>query len=76
MGDSVLATVGGIAARPWMVDGEVCVRDILHLTLSFDHDVVDDAPAARFAARLVELLSKAEPFWLPEGGHRTKESPE
>lgn len=58
----VIATVGGIAAKPWVADGELAIRDILHLTLSIDHDVVDGAPAARFAARFVELLSTAAPL--------------
>jgi pyruvate/2-oxoglutarate dehydrogenase complex dihydrolipoamide acyltransferase (E2) component len=35
-------------------------RDILHLTASFDHDIVDGAPAARFTRRLVELLENAQ----------------
>jgi hypothetical protein len=31
-------------------------REILSLTLVFDHDVIDGAPAARFTHRLVELI--------------------
>jgi pyruvate/2-oxoglutarate dehydrogenase complex dihydrolipoamide acyltransferase (E2) component len=31
-------------------------RDFLSLTLTFDHDVVDGAPAARFTERLKELI--------------------
>jgi pyruvate/2-oxoglutarate dehydrogenase complex dihydrolipoamide acyltransferase (E2) component len=37
----------------------VVPREFVDLTLSFDHDVVDGAPAARFAARLRELLESA-----------------
>jgi pyruvate/2-oxoglutarate dehydrogenase complex dihydrolipoamide acyltransferase (E2) component len=29
---------------------------MLNLTIIFDHDVIDGAPAARFARRLVELI--------------------
>jgi pyruvate/2-oxoglutarate dehydrogenase complex dihydrolipoamide acyltransferase (E2) component len=29
---------------------------MLDLTVAFDHDVVDGAPAARFVKRLVELI--------------------
>jgi pyruvate/2-oxoglutarate dehydrogenase complex dihydrolipoamide acyltransferase (E2) component len=32
------------------------IREYLKMTILFDHDVVDGAPAARFTARLVELL--------------------
>jgi len=53
-------TVGGISHRPGFdANGHVVPRDYLHLTLSFDHDIVDGAPAARFANRLVELLESA-----------------
>jgi pyruvate/2-oxoglutarate dehydrogenase complex dihydrolipoamide acyltransferase (E2) component len=47
---------GGIAERPRLVDGRVEARHFLSLTLSFDHDIVDGAPAARFTQRLKELL--------------------
>lgn len=53
---SVGAAVGSIAERPVLDDGHLENREYLSLTLSFDHDVVDGAPAARFARRLQELL--------------------
>jgi hypothetical protein len=31
---------------------------VLHLTILFDHDVVDGVPAARFAMRLVDRIQK------------------
>lgn len=49
-------TLGGITTRPGFVDGQVVLREYLCLTLSFDHDLVDGAPAARFSARLKELI--------------------
>jgi pyruvate/2-oxoglutarate dehydrogenase complex dihydrolipoamide acyltransferase (E2) component len=52
-------TVGGIAQKPGVHDGRVEVREYLNLTLSFDHDIVDGAPAARFARKLTELLETA-----------------
>jgi pyruvate/2-oxoglutarate dehydrogenase complex dihydrolipoamide acyltransferase (E2) component len=52
-------TVGGIAQKPGVHDGRVEVREYLNLTLSFDHDIVDGAPAARFARTLTELLETA-----------------
>ena len=48
--------VGGIALKPAVVGDRIEPREILHLTVGFDHDVVDGAPAARFAQRLVELI--------------------
>jgi pyruvate/2-oxoglutarate dehydrogenase complex dihydrolipoamide acyltransferase (E2) component len=51
-----MLTVGGIAQKPGMVDGRIEPREFLSLTISFDHDIVDGAPAARFAARLKSLI--------------------
>lgn len=48
--------VGGIARKPGLVDDRVEPREMLSLTMMFDHDVVDGAPAARFVKRLVELI--------------------
>jgi hypothetical protein len=47
---------GSIAWKPAIVDGRIEPREILHLTVMFDHDVIDGAPAARFTRRLVELI--------------------
>ncbi|HUV94070.1 MAG TPA: 2-oxo acid dehydrogenase subunit E2, partial [Anaerolineae bacterium] len=48
--------VGSIAWKPAVVEGRIEPREILNLTVVFDHDVIDGAPAARFARRLVELI--------------------
>ena len=49
-------TLGGIAEKPGVVEGEIAIREYLSVTISFDHDVIDGAPAARFAQRLKELV--------------------
>jgi pyruvate/2-oxoglutarate dehydrogenase complex dihydrolipoamide acyltransferase (E2) component len=48
--------VGSIARKPAVVEGQIEPREILHLTVVFDHEVIDGAPAARFTRRLVELM--------------------
>ena len=48
--------VGGIAWKPAVVDGRIEPREILNLTVSFDHNIVDGAPATRFVRGLVELI--------------------
>ena len=53
---TLMMTVGGIAEKPGVVDGHFAIREYLSLTLSFDHDIVDGAPAARFTTRLKELI--------------------
>jgi pyruvate/2-oxoglutarate dehydrogenase complex dihydrolipoamide acyltransferase (E2) component len=52
--------VGGIARKPAVVEDRIEPREILNLTVAFDHDVVDGAPAARFVRRLVELIESGE----------------
>ena len=52
-------TVGGIAEKPGVVDGQIDIREYLHITLSFDHDIVDGAPAARFSRKLTGLIEEA-----------------
>jgi pyruvate/2-oxoglutarate dehydrogenase complex dihydrolipoamide acyltransferase (E2) component len=49
---SLLVVVGGWSRRPRVVGGEIAVRDVLDLTVSIDHNVVDGAPATRFGADL------------------------
>jgi pyruvate/2-oxoglutarate dehydrogenase complex dihydrolipoamide acyltransferase (E2) component len=52
--------VGGIAWKPAVVDGRVEPREILNLTVTFDHDIVDGGPATRFVRRLVELIESGD----------------
>lgn len=53
---SLDVALGGIAEKPGVADGRIEIREYLCMTLLFDHDVVDGAPAARFAQRLKELV--------------------
>jgi pyruvate/2-oxoglutarate dehydrogenase complex dihydrolipoamide acyltransferase (E2) component len=48
--------VGSITWKPAVVAGRIEPREILNLTVTFDHEVIDGAPAARFVHRLVELI--------------------
>lgn len=47
---------GGISEKPALVDGRIEPRELLSLTMEFDHDIIDGAPAARFAQQLKELI--------------------
>ncbi len=55
--------MGKIERRPVMDGEEVVGRDLMHLSLTFDHRVVDGAPAARFLKQLVQSLENPAP-WL------------
>jgi pyruvate/2-oxoglutarate dehydrogenase complex dihydrolipoamide acyltransferase (E2) component len=61
--------VGSMAWKPAVIEGRIEPREILNLTVLFDHDVVDGAPATRFVRRLVELIESG--YGLDEtGGER------
>lgn len=55
-----LAIVGlhAMKDRPEVVDGEIAIRKMMYLSLSFDHRYVDGAEAARFMSDLVRLVSQ------------------
>ena len=52
--------VGSIAWKPVVVEGRIEPREILNLTVTFDHDIVDGGPATRFVRRLVELIESGD----------------
>jgi len=55
-----LAIVGlhKIQDRPVVVDGEIVIRKMMYLSISFDHRWIDGAEGARFMTDLVNLVSK------------------
>lgn len=57
---TLAVTIGGIAEKPGVIDGQIEIREYLSLTVSFDHDLVDGAPAARFTNRFVQLIESGE----------------
>jgi pyruvate/2-oxoglutarate dehydrogenase complex dihydrolipoamide acyltransferase (E2) component len=59
---SLTVVVGGRSRRPRGVGDAVELRDVLDLTITIDHNVVDGAPAARFAADLRRRLESADLF--------------
>ena len=54
--------VGRIQAKPAVVDGQIVIRQMMVLSLSFDHRIVDGAPAARFLKRVKALIE--DPYLL------------
>lgn len=57
-----ILAVGRILAKPVVREGEVVVRQMVTLSLSFDHRLVDGAPAARFLQRIKQLIE--QPYLL------------
>lgn len=57
-GEAAILAVGAVQRRPWEHRGELALRQVLTLSLSFDHRVVDGAEASRFLAELGALLTE------------------
>lgn len=52
--------VGAIVKKPVVIDDEIVIRQILPLSLSFDHRIIDGADAGRFVMTVKELLMNPE----------------
>jgi pyruvate dehydrogenase E2 component (dihydrolipoamide acetyltransferase) len=64
--ESAILGVGRIVTKPVGHEGQVVLRDMMTLSLSFDHRLIDGAPAARFLQRVKQLVER--PFALVLGG--------
>src|SRR5690606_33213752 len=56
-GESAILAFGAIRGMPWVVDGELAVRQVCQLALSFDHRIVDGQQGSQFLADVGALLS-------------------
>jgi pyruvate/2-oxoglutarate dehydrogenase complex dihydrolipoamide acyltransferase (E2) component len=63
---TVQLTVGGIGKRPLIENGELVEHEFLSMTISFDHEIIDGAPAARFASRLRQLVEAGDGLTVAE----------
>lgn len=57
---TVLITVGSINQRVVEINGQFESREHLCLTASFDHNIVDGAPASRFMNQFIETIKSGE----------------
>lgn len=56
-GQSIILAIGALRTQPWEHHGEVALRTVVTLTLSFDHRVLDGAEASRFLTDVADVLS-------------------
>jgi pyruvate/2-oxoglutarate dehydrogenase complex dihydrolipoamide acyltransferase (E2) component len=59
-GATVAVAVGSIVERAVVCEGLIETREHLCLTVSFNHDIVDGAPAARFLRTFSDLLKSGD----------------
>ncbi|HXB36654.1 MAG TPA: dihydrolipoamide acetyltransferase family protein, partial [Acidimicrobiales bacterium] len=56
-GEAAILALGAVQRRPWEHDGEVALRDVVTLSLAFDHRLVDGEGASRFLRAVGEILA-------------------
>ncbi|MDP3950981.1 dihydrolipoamide acetyltransferase family protein [Microbacterium sp.] len=57
-GQSGILAVGAVRRMPWEHRGEIALRQVMTLSLSFDHRVVDGAEGARFVKDVADILEE------------------
>ena len=56
-GEAGILALGAIKQAPWVVDGQLAVRTVCSLALSFDHRVVDGQQGSQFLADVGALMA-------------------
>ena len=56
--------VGAIEKRAVVIDDAIAIRPMCHLTLGYDHRLIDGAEAGRFLAFVKERLEGFDEAWL------------
>ncbi len=74
-GEPAILGVGQVVRRPWEHDGQVALRQVTTLSLTFDHRVVDGEQGARFLADLGAVLEDPA-LALLLGAHAPAPAPE
>jgi len=54
--DVAILGTGKISERPWVKEGQIVIRKILPLSLTFDHRVTDGVDSARFLSKVIKYL--------------------
>jgi 2-oxoisovalerate dehydrogenase E2 component (dihydrolipoyl transacylase) len=55
-GESAILCFGAVRDMPWVVDGEIAVRKVTQLALSFDHRLIDGELGSRFLSDIAAVL--------------------
>lgn len=62
--DVAILGTGKISDRPWVKDGQIVIRKVLSLSLTFDHRVVDGAEAAKFLNKIISYLEDPDQIFI------------
>jgi 2-oxoisovalerate dehydrogenase E2 component (dihydrolipoyl transacylase) len=56
-GEAAILCFGAVRDMPWVHDGEIAVRKVTQLSLSFDHRIIDGQLGSEFLSDLAALLA-------------------
>ena len=56
-GEAMILALGAVKRMPWEHKGEIALRQVLTLSISFDHRLVDGEQASRFLADVGRILA-------------------
>jgi pyruvate dehydrogenase E2 component (dihydrolipoamide acetyltransferase) len=56
-GEAAILCFGSIRRRPWEFKGDIALRSVTTLSLSFDHRLVDGEQGSKFLAAIADILS-------------------
>lgn len=56
-GESAIVCVGAIKPMPWVHEGQLAVREVVTLSMSFDHRIIDGQVASQFLANVGAMLT-------------------
>lgn len=62
--DVAILGTGKISDRPWVKDGQIVIRKVLSLSLTFDHRVIDGAEAAQFLNKIIQYLEDPDQIFI------------
>ena len=56
-GEAAILAVGAVQRRPWEYEGAVALRDVVTLSVAFDHRLVDGQGASRFLRDVGDVVA-------------------
>jgi 2-oxoisovalerate dehydrogenase E2 component (dihydrolipoyl transacylase) len=59
-GESAILAFGAVREKPWVHEGEICVRQVTTLGLSFDHRIIDGELGSKFLRDVGDFLTDPE----------------
>ena len=67
-GEAMILALGVIRPQPWVFEGEIAIRQVTTVAVSFDHRMMDGAEGSKVLADLAHMLSDpaAFPVWTDE----------